>query len=98
MDETSRFPAPVEHARTWSSRAACRADDGEVFLRPVNEPGPEAREREDAAKEVCGGCRVRVECRRHALSTREPYGVWGGLTERERSTLLARPLAGRGAA
>ena len=44
--------------------------------------------REAAAKVVCSGCPVRPECAAHALSTREPYGVWGGFTESERLRLF----------
>ncbi|WP_046386021.1 WhiB family transcriptional regulator, partial [Kitasatospora aureofaciens] len=49
----------------------------------------EAKEREAAAKAVCAGCAVRVECRRHALAARLPYGVRGGLTAAERRALFA---------
>jgi WhiB family redox-sensing transcriptional regulator len=44
--------------------------------------------REHAAKQVCLSCPVRAECASHALSAREPYGVWGGFTEAERLRLL----------
>ncbi|HTF09580.1 MAG TPA: WhiB family transcriptional regulator, partial [Asanoa sp.] len=45
--------------------------------------------REMKAKSVCGGCPVRAQCAAHALSVREPYGVWGGFSESERLRLLA---------
>ncbi len=35
-------------------------------------------------------CPVRAECAAHALAVREPYGVWGGLTEDEREELMGR--------
>jgi WhiB family redox-sensing transcriptional regulator len=35
-------------------------------------------------------CPVRVECATHALAVREPYGVWGGLTEDEREEMMGR--------
>jgi WhiB family transcriptional regulator, redox-sensing transcriptional regulator len=38
---------------------------------------------------MCRSCPVRPECAAHALTAREPYGVWGGLTETERWHLLA---------
>ncbi|MHA6758045.1 WhiB family transcriptional regulator [Streptacidiphilus sp. PAMC 29251] len=40
--------------------------------------------RDQAAKQVCGHCPVREPCLQFALDAREPYGVWGGLTEEER--------------
>ena len=46
--------------------------------------------REASAKEVCMRCPVRTECAAHALAVREPYGVWGGLTEDEREELMGR--------
>ncbi len=42
-----------------------------------------------AAKALCRACPVRPECAAQSLSTREPYGVWGGFTETERLRLLA---------
>jgi WhiB family redox-sensing transcriptional regulator len=47
---------------------------------------------------VCQRCPVRAECAAHALTTQEPYGVWGGFTEHERLRLLRvgwRDLADR---
>ena len=50
----------------------------------------EAREtRETAAKAVCAACPVRTQCLEHALAVREPYGVWGGLSEHEAGRLIA---------
>ncbi|MER6304271.1 WhiB family transcriptional regulator [Kitasatospora sp. NPDC001539] len=81
---------PEASERRWSraSDGACRTVDSRVFLGPAHEVGAAARERAEAAKAVCAGCRVRVECRRHALAAREPHGVWGGLTEEERRALF----------
>lgn len=36
---------------------------------------------------MCAACPVVAQCRSHALEVREPYGVWGGLTEAEREVL-----------
>ncbi|MGW6917623.1 WhiB family transcriptional regulator [Kitasatospora sp. NPDC054939] len=90
MASTSRLPGAAEHHWNWQLRAECRTVDSAVFFHPSNERGAAAKDRDEAAKQVCGRCPVRIECRRHALLTREPYGVWGGLTETERSSLLAR--------
>jgi WhiB family redox-sensing transcriptional regulator len=42
------------------------------------------------AMSVCRGCPVRTECLADALDNRVEFGVWGGLTERERRSLLRR--------
>ena len=66
----------------WRARAACRDEDVEsLFVR-----GAEQRK----AKLVCLGCPVRTECLATALDNRIEYGVWGGMTERERRALLRR--------
>lgn len=71
----------------WSDRAACLSAEPEQFF-PVG--GAAAADWETAAaKQVCGHCAVLLECRDYALSTRQPFGVWGGLDEEERRALLA---------
>ena len=59
-------------------------------------PAIASRSRESTwpAKRVCRGCEVRAECLQEALDRGERFGVWGGLSERERRTLAAR-LAGQ---
>ena len=66
----------------WRRRAACRdGDPDRLFVR-----GAAQRE----AKLVCFGCPVRTECLAEALDHRIEFGVWGGMTERERRALLRR--------
>jgi WhiB family redox-sensing transcriptional regulator len=45
------------------------------------------------AKRVCAGCPVRVPCLDYALTTRQEWGIWGGLTEDERERLRKRASA-----
>ncbi|MFD7736080.1 WhiB family transcriptional regulator [Kitasatospora phosalacinea] len=90
MTMVSRLPGAQTHHWDWQLEGSCRTVGSEVFFRPASEGRAEARQREEAAKRVCAACPVRLECRRHALATREPYGVWGGLTEDERRVLLVR--------
>ncbi|MBE1468651.1 WhiB family redox-sensing transcriptional regulator [Kibdelosporangium phytohabitans] len=84
----SRLPAPVSASWEWQMRAACRGLDSTVFFRPERERGLAAEERDSIAKTICCACPVIEACRRHALTVREPYGVWGGLTAAERKELL----------
>lgn len=69
----------------WRHRASCRGMDPEAFF-PVSEFGPGARQAA-RAKRVCVGCPVREACLRYALATGLDFGVFGGLTERERRGL-----------
>jgi WhiB family transcriptional regulator, redox-sensing transcriptional regulator len=79
----------------WSDRAACLSAEPEQFF-PVGGAGATARETV-AAKQVCAGCSVVVECRDYALATRQPFGVWGGWDEEERRAALAgRAVAAAG--
>ena len=68
----------------WRIAARCRAADAEdLFVR-----GAEQRR----VRGFCGACPVRTECLAHALDERVEFGVWGGMTERERRALLrSRP-------
>lgn len=73
----------------WQLDAACRGQ-AEPFFHPYGEREPTRSRRERAAKAICAGCPVMQQCREHALDAREPYGVWGGLSEEERDELLRR--------
>lgn len=84
MAEISRLPGPSADRWEWQYEGACRATGPEVFFHPEGERGGRRRGRDAAAKEVCGRCPVITQCREHALRVREPYGVWGGMTEDER--------------
>ena len=93
MAEISRLPGPVADVWDWQLHGACREADPRLFFHPEGERGPARRERDAAAQAVCRACPVMEQCRRHALTVREPYGVWGGLTEDDREATYA---AGRG--
>jgi WhiB family transcriptional regulator, redox-sensing transcriptional regulator len=83
---------------TWRERAACAAADSRLFFGHQGEGQQERRRREAAAKAICARCQVRQACAADALAHREPFGVWGGLTESERRALRitgARPDPGR---
>ena len=89
MAEISRLPGPVADLWDWQLHGLCRGENPEVFFHPEGERGPARRNRDSAAKAVCETCPVLVQCRAHALQVREPYGVWGGMTEDEREAAYA---------
>jgi WhiB family redox-sensing transcriptional regulator len=76
--ETAPSWAPLEAGDdSWRLDALCAETDPEAFF---PEKGGSTRE----AKRVCGGCTVRAECLEAALTNDERFGIWGGLSERER--------------
>jgi WhiB family redox-sensing transcriptional regulator len=64
----------------WQDRALCAQTDPEAFF---PEKGGSTRE----AKRICLGCEVRDACLEYALANDERFGIWGGLSERERRRL-----------
>ena len=67
----------------WQERALCAQTDPEAFF---PEKGGSTRE----AKRVCVTCDVRSTCLDYALQHDERFGIWGGLSERERRKLKKR--------
>lgn len=66
----------------WTINAACgSADPDQLFVTGAAQ---------NRAKTVCSGCPVRLECLSDALDNAVEFGVWGGMTERERRALLRR--------
>ncbi len=64
----------------WQQDALCAQTDPEAFF---PEKGGSTRE----AKSICASCEVRAECLEYALANDERFGIWGGLSERERRRL-----------
>ncbi len=98
MAEISRLPGPVADLWEWQLQGSCREADPTLFFHPEGERGPARRNRDAAAKAICATCPVMAQCREHALIVREPYGVWGGLTEDDREAVYAATREGRMAA
>jgi WhiB family transcriptional regulator, redox-sensing transcriptional regulator len=66
----------------WGTRGSCRTNNpDELFVQGAAQ---------NRAKTICFGCPVRTECLADALDNRIEFGVWGGMTERERRALLRR--------
>jgi WhiB family redox-sensing transcriptional regulator len=91
---------------TWQRDAACRNLGSWLFFAPDGERASAKRQREAAAKAICGRCPVQAPCALYALATRQRYGVWGGLAEDDRRQHVAderrriraprgRPLGGQ---
>ena len=72
--------APATTDDQWQERALCAQTDPEAFF---PEKGGSTRE----AKRICQGCEVRDACLEYALAHDERFGIWGGLSERERRRL-----------
>ena len=77
-----------EERYNWQEEAACRGIEPEIFF-PISdeEAGP--------AKAICGGCDARRECLVFSFQNKERYGVWGGVTEKERIEMSRRGVAQR---
>jgi WhiB family transcriptional regulator, redox-sensing transcriptional regulator len=64
----------------WQADSLCAQTDPEAFF---PEKGGSTRE----AKKICTSCEVRSQCLEYALQNDERFGIWGGLSERERRKL-----------
>lgn len=71
----------------WREEALCRDEQNAEFFFPGGDRG-QTLSMTNAARAVCNGCAVRVECLLYATETQQEYGVWGGKTEPERRRLL----------
>ena len=69
-----------ETVLSWQDKALCAQTDPEAFF---PEKGGSTRE----AKRICVSCEVKQECLEYALMQDERFGIWGGLSERERRRL-----------
>ncbi len=69
----------------WQTDALCAQTDPEAFF---PEKGGSTRD----AKKVCGACNVKAQCLEYALANDERFGIWGGLSERERRRLRKRAV------
>jgi WhiB family redox-sensing transcriptional regulator len=75
---------------SWQDLANCLGVDPDLFF---PERGASTRE----AKEVCRGCVVREDCLEYALRNGEKFGIWGGMSERERRRIRRQRAVARAA-
>ncbi len=79
----------MSHTDEWQLNALCRGNHAYLFFPPSTFERKEERERREMkAKAICGVCPVMDSCSEHAVAIREPFGIWGGLTEVERRNLV----------
>ncbi|MCZ1006377.1 WhiB family transcriptional regulator [Streptomyces lydicus] len=74
-------------AGDWRHQGVCREEEEPDLFFPVGNTGPALLQIEEA-KAVCRRCPVMPQCQDWALTTRMPDGVWGGMSEAERATVL----------
>ena len=74
---------PITEERPWVVFAACRDADPDLFF-------PNSKADEKAALALCTMCPVIRECQGYSIDARETFGVWGGLTEKQRKMELRR--------
>ena len=80
VPEVSDYPMLTPDDPLWQEKALCAQTDPEAFF---PEKGGSTRE----AKRICLGCEVKDACLDYALANDERFGIWGGLSERERRCL-----------
>jgi WhiB family redox-sensing transcriptional regulator len=86
--ETGARMTAVDNRASWWTRAACASADPELFF-PIATAGPALRQ-VSRAKAICARCPIQQECLSYALDAGSIQGVWGGMTEEERRSLLRR--------
>lgn len=97
MLQPQQLPGPNADTWDWQMQGLCRGVESSVFFHPDGERGRARAQREMQAKQMCRQCPVITQCRTHALTVGEPYGIWGGLSEAERELLLKRGIGRRSA-
>lgn len=103
MTSGMTLPDPALLARDRGITLPCQRRDAALWYPEPRDP--EASEKLAYARAQCMTCPLRVECLTRALAVPERHGIWGGLTEAERRTVLqgkrlrnrlVRELAGQG--
>lgn len=80
MNDPYHLPVEPMPEESWRSQALCAQIDAEIFF-------PDKGGSSKSAKRICSMCPVRLECLQEARDAGERFGVWGGLSERERRAL-----------
>lgn len=74
----------------WQAQGLCRGNHAHLFFPPSTFERKDERERREMrAKAICNVCPVIGECSAYAVAIREPFGIWGGMTESDRKHLVS---------
>ena len=88
--------AEMDEQLDWQEDAACREYDNILFFgAEEGESELERQTRESHAKAICQNCPVKAPCLEFAMETNQKYGIWGGYTDKERSSLKRRRARAR---
>ncbi len=88
--EAVRSVVVQQQVTDWHTEGMCRGNHAHLFFPPTAFERKDDRERrETRAKAICQVCPVLTECREYALTLREAYGIWGGMTESDRKRALS---------
>jgi WhiB family redox-sensing transcriptional regulator len=90
MPQQPLAQVPLDSKWHWQDLGRCRNADPLLFFHPQNERGSSRSRRDQSAKRVCASCPVRLECADYAIRAREPFGVWGGLSEDDREAIYRK--------
>lgn len=77
------LPVPITEERPWVVFSACRDKDANIFF-------PETRGQEKEALAICATCPVQYDCLEYAFEADIRFGIWGGMTEKQRRRLARR--------
>lgn len=80
---------PIFDHWEWQLEGACYKMPSDVFFHPEFERGNLRRSREKNAKSICAKCNVVDRCGAFALATKQAYGIWGGLSEEDRTQIYS---------
>ena len=83
--QTGGAPGADDNQLAWQADSLCAQTDPEAFF---PEKGGSTRD----AKRICTSCEVKAQCLDYALANDERFGIWGGLSERERRKLRKRAV------
>ncbi|MFW2243383.1 WhiB family transcriptional regulator [Rhodococcus opacus] len=86
LDQSHHHPIDQD----WQHRASCRGTDTDMFFSPDGEHVGASVPVVSAPPQICHNCPVLADCRAHALTTTEAYGIWGGMSETERARRTRR--------
>lgn len=92
-DQVSRRWSHPRAAEAWKLDAECAGEDPELWFPQSDGERASARHVKAitaVARNICAGCPVKIDCLAFAISLDLRYGIWGGLTERERAKLTGR--------